>query len=48
MTTAERQTLTGALERHEWNITRSAKELGISRQHLHNRIRHHGLERPKG
>ena len=48
MTTAERQTLTAALDRHDWNITRSAKELGISRQHLHNRIRHHGLERPKG
>jgi len=43
----ERDRLELALARHGWNISRASKELGISRQHLHNRIRRHGLERPR-
>lgn len=43
----ERDRLELALARHGWNISRASKELGISRQHLHNRIRRHGLERPQ-
>ena len=38
--------LHSALERNNWNITRAAHDLGISRQHLHNRIRIHQLKRP--
>jgi Nif-specific regulatory protein len=43
---AERQVVVDALDRCEWNVSRAARDLGISRQHLHNRIRHYGLERP--
>jgi Nif-specific regulatory protein len=42
----EREMLESVLRRNEWNITHAAKELGISRQHLHSRIRTHGLRRP--
>ena len=42
----ERDMLEGVLGRNGWNITRAAAELGISRQHLHSRIRTHGLRRP--
>lgn len=41
-----RELLAGVLDRREWNITRAAAELSISRQHLHNLIKQHGLERP--
>jgi Nif-specific regulatory protein len=41
----EREMLESVLRRNEWNITRAAKDLGISRQHLHSRIRIHGLRR---
>jgi transcriptional regulator with GAF, ATPase, and Fis domain len=43
---AERDCLEATLRRHSWNITRAARDLQISRQHLHNRIRVHGLVRP--
>jgi Nif-specific regulatory protein len=42
----EREMLESVLRRNGWNITRAAKDLGISRQHLHSRIRAHGLRRP--
>jgi two-component system response regulator AtoC len=45
---AERQKLLDTLERHNWIVTRAAKEMRISRQHLHNRIKYHGLARPDG
>jgi transcriptional regulator with GAF, ATPase, and Fis domain len=45
---AERQHMLDALDVNDWNVSRTAKALGISRQHLHNRIRHYGLERPNG
>ncbi len=44
---AERQHMLDALESSDWNVSRTAHALGISRQHLHNRIRHYGLQRPK-
>jgi transcriptional regulator with PAS, ATPase and Fis domain len=45
---AERQILLDTLERHGWVVSRAASAIGISRQHLHNRIKHHGLVRPDG
>jgi Nif-specific regulatory protein len=45
---AERQILVETLDRHNWIVTRAAKAIGISRQHLHNRIKYHGLARPDG
>lgn len=44
---AERQVIIDALERHDWNVSRAAKTLGISRQHLHTRIRQYKLGRPR-
>ncbi len=44
---AERQVIVDALERHAWNVSRAAKTLGISRQHLHTRIRQYNLDRPR-
>ncbi len=43
---AERQLLRDALDRCGWNVSRAARMLGISRQHLHNRLRYHNLRRP--
>ncbi len=40
---AERELITGALEQTQGNITHAARALGISRQHLHTRIRLHGI-----
>jgi transcriptional regulator with PAS, ATPase and Fis domain len=34
------------LSEHRWNVSRCAKELRISRQHLHNLVRRYGLVRP--
>jgi Nif-specific regulatory protein len=44
---AERQRVVESLDRLKWNVSRAAKDLGISRQHLHNRIRYYELERPE-
>ena len=40
----ERQIITEALERHNWNKTRAAKSLGLTRQGLYNKLRHLGIE----
>jgi two-component system response regulator HydG len=45
---AEKLRLDRTLSVLDWNITKTAHRLGISRQHLHNRIRVHGLQRPRG
>lgn len=45
---AEKVCLDRTLSAQDWNITRTAHKLGISRQHLHNRIRVHKLQRPRG
>ncbi len=42
----EKGFLERGLRETDWNITRTARALGISRQHLHNRIRMYGLRRP--
>jgi Nif-specific regulatory protein len=42
----EQELLGRVLAQNDWNITRSAQELGISRQHLHNRVRKYNLRRP--
>jgi len=39
----ERRTLSMALERNGWNVTRAARELGISRDTLRYRMEKHGL-----
>ncbi len=39
----ERRTLSKALERNGWNVTRAARELGISRDTLRYRMEKHGL-----
>ncbi len=41
----ERDLLSRELVRHGWNISRTARALAISRQHLHNLVRKHGLSR---
>jgi hypothetical protein len=46
MSAFERVVIEEALDRTKWNISEAARALGISRQHLHNLSRKHGLERP--
>ena len=41
----QRQLLVGALQRNGWNVTRTAKELELTRSHLYNLIQSHGLKR---
>jgi len=41
---AERNTLVEALEGHQFNLTLTAKRLGISRTTLYNKIRKHGIQ----
>ena len=43
----ERNMIRGALERHSWNVTRAAGELGLERTALHKKIRALGLEKGK-
>jgi transcriptional regulator with PAS, ATPase and Fis domain len=42
----ERAHIAAVLEKNEWNITRSAKELEIDRVTLYSKIRKYGLEKP--
>jgi DNA-binding NtrC family response regulator len=44
----ERQHLLQALEQAEWNVTRAARLLDVSRDTLRYRIEKHGLTRPDG
>ncbi len=41
----EKKTIIQALIRSQWNITRSSKELGISRWTLHNLIKKYNITR---
>jgi len=43
---SQRRAIDEALARNDWNITRTAVELDISRQHLHDLISSLGLRRP--
>jgi len=45
---AERKALQALLARHQWNVTRAAAELGLSRKTLHRKLQRHRLERPPG
>ena len=40
----ERRVIQQALDENDWNRTKAAKALGISRRQLFDKIRHHGLE----
>jgi GAF domain-containing protein len=40
-----RQQLLVLLERHEWNLARVARELGVTRATIYNRLARHGIER---
>lgn len=40
----EKQLIREAIEKHRYNHTRAAKELGITRRTLYNKIRHYGLQ----
>jgi DNA-binding NtrC family response regulator len=42
----ERQLLERALERHDWNQTQTAADLGLTRQGLVKKLKRHGLSRP--
>jgi two-component system, NtrC family, nitrogen regulation response regulator NtrX len=42
---AEKLFLQRQLERYEWNVSRTADELGIQRSHLYSKIKKYGLER---
>jgi two-component system nitrogen regulation response regulator NtrX len=41
----EKKMILRALERHSWNVTRAAADLGLERTTLHKKINAHGLER---
>ncbi|MBN2446108.1 MAG: sigma 54-interacting transcriptional regulator [Phycisphaerae bacterium] len=43
----ERALIVKALEEHEWNQTRAAEALGLSRDNLRYRLRKYGIQRPK-
>ena len=42
---AECSALLGALEQAHWHMTRTAEQLGISRNTLYRKLRKHGIER---
>jgi two-component system, NtrC family, nitrogen regulation response regulator NtrX len=42
---AEKMFLQRQLERYDWNVSRTADELGIQRSHLYSKIKKYGLER---
>jgi Nif-specific regulatory protein len=44
---SQRRHLEDALNRHDWNITRTAAELDLSRQYVHELIASFGLRRPE-
>jgi Nif-specific regulatory protein len=44
---SQRRAIDEALTRNDWNITRTAVELDVSRQHLHDLISSFGLRRPE-
>ncbi len=44
---AEREVIAGALDRHRWNVSAAARELGISRVGLTRKLKRLGLQRPR-
>jgi DNA-binding NtrC family response regulator/pSer/pThr/pTyr-binding forkhead associated (FHA) protein len=47
MAEIEKEAITEALAANSWNFTRTAKELGISKQTLYNKVKRYGIVRPK-
>jgi DNA-binding NtrC family response regulator len=45
VTELETQMIVDALRRHDWNISRTAKELGLTRRGLYMKIERYGIER---
>ncbi|PIP02187.1 MAG: sigma-54-dependent Fis family transcriptional regulator, partial [Zetaproteobacteria bacterium CG23_combo_of_CG06-09_8_20_14_all_54_7] len=43
----ERQFLFQQLEKHEWNISRTAADIGMERSQLHRKIKSFGLVPPQ-
>jgi DNA-binding protein Fis len=43
----ERAQLLSALEHCEWNVSRAARELGVTKQALYRRMHKHGVARPR-
>ena len=43
---SERQTLLALIEKEHWHIAHVAARLGISRNTLYRKLRHHGISRP--
>ena len=43
----EAETIREALRQCESNVSRAARALGVSRQHLHNRMNFHGVRRAR-
>ncbi len=43
----EAETIREALRQCESNVSRAARALGVSRQHLHNRMNAHGIRRSR-
>jgi len=48
MTRLEREVILAALERHRWQMTATAAELGLERSHLYKKVKALGIERPAG
>jgi len=44
----ERDFILRKLEEHDWNVTETARELGIERTNLHRKIKQYGIRRSKG
>lgn len=47
MEAVEAETIREALRQSESNVSRAARSLGVSRQHLHNRMNFHGIRRSR-
>ena len=43
---AERSTLLAILEQQHWHMSRTAEQLGVSRNTLYRKLHKHGIERP--
>lgn len=41
----ERNFIRQCLEKHDWDVTKAAEELGIERTHLHRKMEEYGIER---
>jgi len=46
MAEVEREVILRALERHDWSMTPTARELGLERSHLYKKVKALGIERP--